>query len=203
MLTIILTNLKTMGKLLDIPRFWGPVGTVIFTIAYHLAANYFGFTITYGWLWLALVAGVFIGGLRAGLLCGVWVTLYAVWTVPFTDDPSRVIQIGLVSVIGAWLVGFLRRRERHLQMAINLAFSNGNVAKMRETLDLARNLKVNLSTYSEAEILEIIEQIESLAGNTLAVLDGYKVLREEIERVNKWYADPANVKKLQEMRTDA
>lgn len=194
----ILTFLNKMSKLLTVPRFYGPVATVVFTIVYHLAVFYFGASITLSWLWLFMIAGVCIAGMRAGLICAAFTVAYAVLALPM--DISRLIQLAIATPAAALLVGYLRRRERHLQRAMMLIFANGNVAKMREALALATELKLNLRNQTEAGLLDGLERIESDLGNTLAVLDGYKFLREEIERVNQWYADPANVRRLQEMK---
>lgn len=194
----ILTNLKKMGKLLTVPRFWGPVATVAFTVVYHLAVGYFDLSPTLAWLYLFLVIGAFVGGLRAALVCAAWMGLYAAYALPM--EQSRIVQIIVVAVMIAGAVGYLRKRERRLQRAMMLIFANGNVQKMREALALATDLKLNLRTQTEAGVLDGLERIESDLGNTLAVLDGYKFLREEIERVNQWYADPHNVKRLQQMK---
>lgn len=194
----ILTNLKKMSKLLTIDRFWGPVITVVFTVVYHLTVGYFGVSLTLAWLYLFLVIGAFVGGLRAALVCAAWMGLYAIYALPM--EPGRIVQIIVVAVAIAGAVGYLRKRERRLQEVMTFIFANGNVQKMRDALALATDLKHHFRASSDRVIEQGLERIESDLGNTLAVLDGYKFLREEIERVNHWYADPHNVKRLQEMK---
>lgn len=197
-LTYLRNYIKTLTRLLTIPRFWGPLATIWFTLVYHVIADHFGIFISVGWLWLFMIVGAFIGGLRAAILCAIWISFYAAFLMP--ADPSLTIQRVIISFAMAVLVGYLRRRERNLQQAVMVAFSNGNVAKIRDALAQATTLKLNLKTTADTTVETTLEQIESDLGNTLAVLDGYKFLRDEIERVNKWYAEPGNAERLQKMR---
>lgn len=194
MSNFILTYLKKMSKLLTVPRFYGPVATVLFTVLYHLLAQYFGFSITLSWLWLFMILGIFIGGLRAGLVCAVFTIVYGLLALPM--NTSRLAQLVITTPAAAFLVGYLRRRERLLREAILSQFSNGNVEKMQVSLRMATNLKHRFKTMSEADIQEVLEQIESNLGNALAVIEGYHFLRGEIERVNRFYTDPRNVEKV-------
>jgi hypothetical protein len=63
-------------------------------------------------------------------------------------------------------------------------------------------MKMNLTAVEPGEVEAGLELIESNLGNTLAILDGYAFLREEIERVNKWYATPKNTERLKFMRQE-
>lgn len=184
---------ETMGKILNIPRFWGPLITVLFTVVYHFAASYFGFTVTYGWLWLFLIAGGFIGGLRASLLCAGWVTLYAILTLP--GDLSRVIQIAVISVVGAWLIGYLRQRERRLQKVFDEVF-NGNVARMESAMGASRTLLKEWNNLTVTEQKEQVQQINHYLAHLLTSVVGYRQMREEQERVEEWYSNPENIQKI-------
>lgn len=181
-----------MLRLFDIPRAWGPLVTVIFTVIYHLLAMFFGFSIAVMPLTVFLAAGTFIGGLRAGLICALWISLYAYLFIP---DSTRVIQIAIGCLGLAIIIGWLRRRERQLENISRAILANGNIQKINEARQIALELKLSLNGPAK----KMVEKIDDKLGNTLAVLEGYKFLRDEIDRVNEWYSIPGNAKKLQEM----
>ena len=192
MLFISLTQVKDLTKILDVPRFWGPLATVAFLAIYHIGATHFGYELVPGWLWLALIAGCFIGGLRAGLLAAVLAGAYALYILP---TGSLTFQRVIIGFLIALLVGYLRRRERRLEDVARALLANGNIDKTREALEIARRGKLLGGGLAG----RYFEQIEDRLGNTLAVIGGYWFIREEIERVNDWYASPANARKLHKM----
>lgn len=147
MLVIILTFLTKMTKFLTIPRFWGPLATVMFTAAYHAGAQYFGYSITAAWLYLFVVFGAFIGGLRAGLVAAVFVAAYSAYTV---EDTNRAIQVAIAVLLIAGLVGWQRRR---LRAEFRRAEDNQGAA------DFVDNLNGNIERVRAArgQLLEILE----------------------------------------------
>lgn len=181
-----------MLRILDIPRFWGPLLTIVFTGIYHSVIVYFGLSLTIAPLVIFLVAGTFVGGLRAGLVCAIWITLYSYFSI---DDLARIYQIMISAFAIAIVMGYLRRRERQLSDVSRAILANGNVHKIKE----ARQLAIELKQITEGEVNEIAERINDKLGNTLAIFEGYGFLRDEIERVEKWYSIPKNKKRLQQM----
>lgn len=189
-------KLHNVTRLLDVPKFWGPLATIVFTVAYHFGSMVFGYAIAVGWLWLFMITGAFVGGLRAALICAAWVGMYAYYVAP-ADDLTRMAQQVIISFLMAFLVGWLRRRERHERDVIRATLANGTVTKIREAFQLAAELKEKAK--AEPKIYPTILQIEDRLGNTLAVTEGYRFLREEIEQVDAWYAKPGNAEKLRRM----
>lgn len=193
MLIKILTFLTKMSKLLTIPRFYGPLATVAFTVAYHAIVDYFGLSISLGWLYFFMVAGSFIGGRRAGLVAAAWISLYAYYVMP-PGDWIITAQRVITSFATAALVGWQTHRLRQFYARQDSLY-NGNAAKLEEGLRALREAKGRLQ---EART-EVITAEDKL-GNVLAGVVGYKGLRKLIDDVQAWHADPANMKKLQDMQ---
>ena len=196
MLTNILTILTRLSKTM-FQRYWlGPLSMAL-TIAIIYAANRYA----PAWVSPSLVLAVipmtisqFYGGLRSSLVCAVMVGVYAFWSPSF--DLSRAIQIAGAFTFAAWLGGELKRRERMLEDVSRAMFANGNVEKMREAHRLASDLAENAGDgYAREIAVRIVDRI----GNSLAIIDGYRFIRDEIQRVNEWYANPDNADRLRRM----
>lgn len=188
-------KLENVTRLLDIPRFWGPLATIVFTIIYHYGALTFGYSIAVMPLVLILAFGAFVGGLRAGLICAVWITLYTFYAIP--DDLSRVIQIGLGSVGVALVIGWQTRKIRQLYIVTD-ELVNGNVDKAKNSLRIARELIEHWEMYTDTGRLWQVRRFEDALGNLLAGVVGYRHIRREIQEVEDWHSDPENVQKLQQ-----
>lgn len=180
----------------------GPLSMALTILAIHLANRY-----APAWVAPSLALAVipmtiaqFWGGLRASLVCALTVSMYALLSPDF--DYSRTIQIAVSFGFAAWLGGELKRRERHLENISRAMFANGNIEKARDALRLARELEEyckDKGVISAYLVLTACQQITDRLGNSLAIIDGYRFIRDEIERVNEWYANPANAERLQRM----
>lgn len=186
---IIPQKLKMLKRILNIPYFWGPVFTVIFTVAYHYTALYFGFSIVTGWIWLLVIVGGFVGGLWAGLLCATWSAAYTLYALG--GDPARQVQGIIIAYLMVFLVGWQTRRLRQIYKEADELF-NGNKIKLDKGLTFLRQAKAQL-----LETRKTIELGEDALGNLMAGVVGYKQLRRSMEEVNAWYKDPENIKRLQ------
>lgn len=170
-----------MSKFLTIPRFWGPLATVVFTALYHIGAQYFGYSITAAWLYLFVVFGAFIGGLRAGLVAAVFVAGYSIYAM---EDISRVIQVAAAVLLIAGLVGWQRRRLRaefrraeDNQGAADFVDNlNGNIERVRITREQLLDI-LETDLLSEETRLKLREALGVL-NNLEQATAGWRQLRE-------------------------
>ncbi len=197
---IVKEKLKNLIRLLDIPKFWGPLATIAFTIVYHLGSVYFGYSVFIAWLWLFLIIGTFVGGLRAGFICAIWIILYTLYAV--SDDPSRAIQIMIATPIVAYLVGWQTRNIRQLHKMTD-ELVNGNIDKAKNALNIARELLLNWEDYTNVGRYKRVRLFEDALGNLLAGIVGFRHIRREIDEVDAWYGDPDNVERMQRKERDA
>lgn len=194
-LTHLRKKLKTLfEKFLDIPRFWGPLITILCTIAYHATiVVYFGLSPAVMPLTVFLVLGASVAGLRAGLLCAAWIGLYALYTIP---DLERVIQIIAGSVAIAAIVGYESRIARRLHKAFDELF-NGNVQKAHAALNASRVLLNKWNELQDTEKKEYVQEFNHFLAHLLTGVMGYRQMRLEQQAVEQWFADSTNVRRAQ------
>lgn len=189
-LTLIKKTFNAMTRFLAVPKVWGLLTTVIFTLIYHYGSVIFNYTPAVGWVWLFLVLGVFIAGLRVGLLCALWVSAYSYYVAV---DNSLLVQRVIISFAMAGLVGWQTRQLRMIYQASD-SLLNGNAVKLNEALQFLREAKDELFKAKQK-----IELGEDRLGNVLATVVGYKALRGMIQEIEAWHADPANIQKARDM----
>lgn len=172
MLPTILTLLKKMSKILNVPRFYGPLVTVVFTVLYHLGHLYFGYSVTLVWIAVFVVVGSFLSGLRGGLVAALFAVGYAFYAIPMIDRVDRAVQVAAGMVIMAFAVGYLRRRERQQSQrateneaaAQALGALNGNILRIRHSRNLL--LKVlqqhRLDDITQEEIRSVLHVLNNL-----------------------------------------
>lgn len=182
-------KLKKLDRLLTIPRFYGPLATIIFTIMYHYGSFRFGYSIAVGWLWLFMIVGAFVGGLWAGLISAAWVAGYSYYVD--SEDPTLLIQRIAIGFLMAMLVGWQTQRLRAAFKAADETV-NGNVEKMYTSLATLRQAKERLS-----EVKKLIELTEDRMGNLAAGFVGFTQIRQIIDETIAWSQDPENIKLMQ------
>src|SRR3990172_8496678 len=145
--------IKFFDFLLSLPRWVGFAGAILFGLAYHAGSLYFDYSITVSWLWLCLIIGGMVAGIRLALAMAALIFAYALFAIP--GEPSRVIQIGIASGLVAILSGGYSGYSRHLleearaawdeaekqreivreieQAARLLEDVNGNIAKIKKS----------------------------------------------------------------------
>lgn len=200
----ILTFLTKMNKLLDVPKFVGPLATIAFTIVYHLIATYFGFTIAVGWLWVFAVVGAFIGGRRAGLVAAAWAGLYAYYVMPAGDwglTAQRVVIGFILPIIVGWQTWHLRRALFESQLARAAAQASLERAEKNEAAAQALgalNGNILRIRHSRNLLLKILEQqrLDEMAREELrAVLHVLNNLEQatagwqELAKMKGWLGD--------------
>lgn len=143
--------IKFFDFLFTIPKWIGFVGAILFALIYHAGSLYFGYSITVSWLWLLLIIGGLVARLRLSLSLAALIVAYSFFAIP--GEPSRVVQVGIASVLVAVLVGGYSRYSHYLleqaraawieaelqrdivrgieQAAQTLEDANGNIAKVK------------------------------------------------------------------------
>lgn len=179
----ILTQVKeNLQRFLTIPRFYGPLATIIFTIVYHWLVVTFGFIPAPGWLWLFMILGAFVGGRKAGLVSAVWVSLYAIYITP-DGGASLTIQRVMIAFITVGLIGWQTHQIRKAYQDADQAL-NGNVEKMQKGLKYLREAKNEIN-----DARHKIELAEDAYGNVMSVFIGFRALRKTMDEVRQAYGD--------------
>lgn len=190
----ILTFLTNMVKLLNWPRYIGPLVTIAL-IAVNQALIVSGlFPVQVAWLYLP-VAFSALTGLRAGLASAVMVATYSVWLGP--TDPQRTVIIPLSVLLLAAGVGLQSRSLRRSLMETRAALLEASDQHRRadENQD-----KANFVDTLNGNILKVIEVIEiidlaidesRLAGKpvlTNRLIDTRLILADLATRAKGWHA---------------
>jgi hypothetical protein len=186
-----------MARLLTIPRFWGPLATVGFTLAYHAGSLYFGYSITLVWVTVFVVIGTLVSGLRGGLVAAVWGVGYAFYAIPMVDELNRAVQVAIGIVLMALVVGWQTRNLRKSLAELRTAWEraelneqaakamnalNGNIYRIRN----ARNLLLKtlehqpLDETAREEIRQVLHVLNNLELAT-AGWQALEKLKESIE----------------------
>lgn len=204
MLFLRLPQVKELTKILDIPRFWGPLITVTFTVAYHLLISTFGWTPAVGWVWLFVVAGSLVGGLRAGLVAASAAAFYS-WLIISPGDGTQFVQRVIIGFLMALTVGWLRRRERREADALRVALAdaraawdkaqegeeairtldglNGNIERVKQARNKVREL-AGTADLPKLVIDELLTILHTL-NNVLNAVEGWQQYAQLRERMGK------------------
>lgn len=181
------------SHLLTIPRFWGPLFTIIFTLAYHAGSLYFHYSITLIWIMVFVVWGTFASGLRGGLIAAAWGILYALYAIPMTDQLNRAIQVSIGIIMVAGLVGWqtrsLRRSLAKTQAALLLAeknqvkanlvdSANGNIEKLRTALKMLDDLLMGWDVLDDNSRRGLIIDIRAHLATLILLVFGWRKLAE-------------------------
>ena len=144
--------IKLFDFLFAIPRWAGFTGAILFAILYHAGSLYFGFSIAVIWLFIFLIIGGMVSGMRLSLALAILICAYTVFALP--GEPGRVIQGAIASILTAVLVGGYSHYSRHLLEQARLSWieaelqrdivrgieeaaqlledANGNIAKVKK-----------------------------------------------------------------------
>ena len=130
---------------------------ILFIVVYHTASVAFGFSVTLGWLWLFLLIGGLVAGLRFSLALSIIISIYSL--IAISSDISRAIQVSFLTVFVGLLVGSYHKYQIYQNdqrlAARELARQNEDAAKV--LIDLNGNL--NKVRQSRMDILNVIEVI--------------------------------------------
>ena len=171
-------------------RIIGPVLTLTVMAIYHWLSTQFDFIpVAVALFWPFVVWAAFVGGLRSALIAALVVSGYAYLALP--DQLPRVVIITAGSIATALMVGVLKRREIIQHEAIDDITTNGNVEKVQRALETTRALRAELNQNEWA--MKGLDSIEHDLAHSLAIINGFSHLWQEIQEVEKWYRFPQNV----------
>ena len=147
--------------LFTIPQWIGFTGAILFGVIYYMGSLVFGYSIAVGWLWLFLVIGGLVSGLRSSIILSVLISIYTFLTLV---DPSRMIQGVCITLLSGLLVGYYHRYQVYQndqRLAVwQLARQNEDAAKV--LIDLNGNLdKVHQSRMDILNVIEVIDLPDS------------------------------------------
>ena len=193
--------IKFFDFLFTIPKWIGFVGAILFALIYHAGSLYFGYSITVSWLWLLLIIGGLVARLRLSLSLAALIVAYSFFAIP--GEPSRVVQVGIASVLVAVLVGGYSRYSHYLleqaraawieaelqrdivrgieQAAQTLEDANGNIAKVKRA---RTDLQAVLHNFSFPDNVRTqLNGIVQDLGNLELATAGWRGLHKIIEDV--------------------
>lgn len=124
-----------------------------------------------------LVWSAYAGGLAPALASAVIITAYTILAYP--PDYNRLAQVALSAVAIALMVGYLKR---HAELSQSL---NGNIKRLRETVDLVRQLKNDWADLSDSGRYKLVDHIEDRLGNLAALVFGWHSIRLEQEHIKR------------------
>ena len=130
--------IKLFDFLFSIPKWIGFVSAILFGLAYHAGSLIFGYSITVSWLWILLIIGGLVAGLRLSLAMAALIFAYSFFAIP--GEPSRVVQVGIASALVAVLVGGYSRYSHHLLEQAREAWAEAELQRdiVREIEEKAR-----------------------------------------------------------------
>jgi hypothetical protein len=147
--------IRFFNFLLSLPKWIGFAGAILFGLAYHAGSLYFGYAITISWLWLFLIIGGLVAGLRLALAMASLIFAYAFFAIP--GEPSRVIQVGIASALVAILAGGYSRYSRHLLEESRMAWVETEkqrdiVREIEQAAQLLRDVNGNIARIKKARV---------------------------------------------------
>ena len=189
-LTYLKGKINNLKELVTLPRYWGPVATVAFTVLYHLGSMAFGYSPAVAPLTIFLAIGS-ITGLRSGLICAAWVSGYAYYAI---DDTSRVIQIvigvfGIAAIVGlqtrALRKAVIEAKAEHTRADLNQQKAdivdsvNGNVQLALKAIDLLDSLRFAWDAIADSERLRMVEQARAKLADLVTLARGFRQMAKE------------------------
>lgn len=180
-LTKVKEKFKLLTQLISLPKWVGPLMTLI-AIALNQQAIQLGlFPPQVAWLYVP-VAFSAVGGLRAGLVSAALVALYSIWLDPASIQRSAIVPpsvFALAALVG-WQTRALRRalaEARAGEQARRMVDSlNGNIVRIEESreliLDILKNDRLEEKTRSR------LRSVMHTMNNLSLATQGWKELRD-------------------------
>lgn len=181
-----------MNYCLKISRWWGPLGTVVFTVGYHYGVMRGWYEVSLALIFLFVAGGAFLSGLRGGMAAAVWGSVYG-WYVMLPG--SRLAQTIIGMILLAGLVGYGTRRLRReyqlrlLESAAKLAALeqlrqieeiagdralDTNLSRIEQLEKLGHDLYWRWEILSEAQRRELAKTIWDRANNIVSLAEGWR-----------------------------
>lgn len=158
-----------MGLPKMLKRIAGPVVTLIFLAAVYYLPIIHG---TAALAFVPLVWSAYVGGLAPALASAIIITAYAVLDYP--PDYNRLAQVSLSAIAIAVMAS---RLKRHAELSQSL---NGNLKRLREAVELVRQLKNDWADLSDSGRYKLVDHIEDRLGNLAALVLGWHSISQEM-----------------------
>lgn len=147
----------------------GPVVTLIVLVAVNYLPALHG---TVALAFVPLVWSAYAGGLGPALASAVIIVAYTILDYP--PDYNRLIQVAASAIVIAVMVGYLKR---HAELSQSL---NGNLKRLREAVELTRQLKNNWADLSDSGRYKLVDHLEDRLGNLAALVFGWHSITQEM-----------------------
>lgn len=185
-----------MSRLLSISRFWGPLGTVVFTLIYHYGVMQGWYEISLGLIFLFVIAGAFVSGLWGGLGAAAWGTAYALYVML---PSTRLYQTMIGMILAAVLVGYGTRRLRQVILAEiearqqieqnrikqeMLDSADSILRVFGEVLDITNSLRLGWGVIPDASRFGMLERAHGKLANLITLSKGFEQMAKN-ERLAK------------------
>lgn len=194
--------IKFFDFIFTVPRWLGFMAAILFGAIYHVGHLHFGYAITGGWLLLFLIIGGLVANPPMVLALAVIISGYSFYAIP---DTSRDIQISLLSILTAALLGAYSHYRQYLenqreaawieagrqkQMADEmmqlhsvLEAVNGNIGKVKQ---IRIDLQAVLHNYNiPDDIRTQLHAIVNMLNNLELAVSGWRALRKIQEDVKR------------------
>lgn len=174
------------------PRYWGPIITVISTVAYHLGSIYLGYPPNAVWIATFVILGTFTSGLRGGLTAALWGSAYVIYAI---DDFGGVVQIipflFLYAAIIGWQTRRLRRsildeigarslaRANQYKADIFDSVTNGNVRIFRAALDVLDGLRLGWDTIPDSTRQQMVMEARAKLADLITLARGFEEMARQ------------------------
>lgn len=174
-----------VSNILTVPRFWGPISTVIFLVLYHSGSVSLGYTPVIGWLWMFLIWASFVAGFRASFLCATFISAYA-WYIDGADY-TLLVQRVVISFGMAITLGYLHSKLRQTweiaraNQASTLAMAelDSNLETMKKVHKHGQDLILGWQVLQDKARFEIVKTIVYKLADVISVTDGWHQLYKE------------------------
>ena len=149
----------------------GPVITLAIVLLTYFLAPYI--SVSFGWAFVAIVWTAYIGGLLPTIIS--LIIILITMGIIYPPDYGRLIQSGLsITLIGTMVIALKRK-------ALMTESLNGNIKRLKESLDITRDLLINWDDMSDNGRQKRVRLIEDKLGNLAALVYGWHKIRQEID----------------------
>lgn len=196
-----------MSKLLNVSRFWGPLGTVAFTVIYHYGVIQGWYEVSLALICLFVAGGAFASGLRGGLGAAAWGSAYGYYVMlPNSRWAQTVVGMFLLAALMGYGTSRLRRTmvaefEARQQAELNKAkaeifdnMMNGSVAIFKRYLKTTEQLTNGWETIPNDEKLKMAQSLRGNVSDMIILAKGFEYLAKQrgfvIEHYDVQHSEP-------------
>lgn len=150
----------------------------LLTLAVLLIIRYLpGLGFTAALAFIPLVWSAYRAGLFPAMASSVIIAIFAAAIYP--PDYSRTVQVIITAVLISLMVGYLKH---HAELSQSL---NGNLKRLRESLELVRRLKYEWADLSDSGRYKLVDAIENKLAQLATLVWGWHSIRVEIDETRE------------------